>query len=522
MAENSDYSLDVLSHGFADRPSAPAMHFLESSRGFDADAARRAVAALGGWLDASDVEQGARVGVVMERTPAAVLTALAVLASGRSLVPFAMDVRASELERHARFGQINVMVAPSRLSPVVPRGSRHLALDDDQIERRIAQGAEPPSTPLALEPSREGMILFSSGTVGHPKAIVLSRGALVAAIERATVRLSFYGPDQRFLGVLPLHSGHGIIMTLLAPLYAGAELFIDRAFDAFGPARFFENVAERKITGTSCVPAILTALRGFYDRAGRPGRGSLMGVCCASSMLPPDLRRWAAKDWGVALHNNYGMSETCSWLSIGIPGDVDGEPLSVGVPHLPVEVVDDEGRPVEPGVEGHVMVSGDQLMDGYWNDKERTAEVLRDGRFHTGDLGRLTDDGRLVITGRTKDLINVAGEKVHPENVELAAMPMAGVEDAGAFPLDDERTGEAVALAVVGGGDPAEMETALRVMLAETLKPVEMPKRIFIMPSIPRNRAGKILRAQLAAECLEAERIADEEDAARAAAMEEE
>jgi len=190
------------------------------------------------------------------------------------------------------------------------------------------------------------------------------------------------------------------------------------------------------------------------------------------------------------------MSETAAWISIGEPDPTD-EPQSVGRPHVEVRIADEKGGDISSGQTGRILVRGDQLTAGYLDDPGRTAASIQNGWLVTGDLGSVTTDGRLVIAGREKDLIDVAGIKVYPSDVETAALRLKGVVEAAAFPIPDENTGEAVALAVVSAPEGRAEESGLRRELKKILPANSVPKKILFLDELPKNPNGKVLRKKL-------------------------
>ncbi len=483
--------LDVLASWFPDRAHAAAMEFVETGEVFSAVKARRAVEALIKLLRDKGAKEGECVAMVMNRSPQSALWAYAILAGNMALTPLSpkpekdlADKRITHSDAKAFIGPEDYPLENDRIARIDP--------DGDESMNAVAEGADPVFR--EIDPESSALILYTSGTVGRPKGVLLSHRALNATYGSLASRLPYFKQGGRFLSFLPWHTPHGLYINFIMPVYFGMTIIVDRAFDAFGAMRFYATLEKQKPTVCTLVPAMLKSIKDFHARAQQPP-GSLKGICCASAPLTKELRDWC-DGWGVNLHNCYGMTETASWVSIDVDGS-SSEPGCVGRPHMDVIVADEQGRALPPGEVGEILVAGDQLMNGYYKDNDLTAQALRDGRMHTGDLGRFTPEGRLIIVGRIKEIINVAGLKVIPQNVEAAAVRIPGVAEAGAFPVPDEKRGEIVGLAVVPEKGSGLDEKAVIKELKNLLSDVEVPGLVFFTKSLPKNQGGKLLRNQL-------------------------
>ncbi len=473
------------------------MEFVETGEIITARTARRGIEALIGLLRERGVGEGDHVVVAMNRTPQSALWAYAVLAGNMALVPLSPYPEKNVADERIAHCDAAALIAaddyPAQQSPAV-----RIDPEGDESLRAVRRGADPIFRDI--NPMSVALILYTSGTVGRPKGVVLPHRSLVASYDNLASRLPYFKPGKRFLSFMPWYVPHGVYMNLIVSVFHGMIIIVDRAFDAFGPARFYSVLKERKPTICSLAPAILRAIHDFHERAQCPPPGSLEAICCASAPLTGDMRDWCREKWGVALHNNYGMTESASWVSIGDnrPGD---EPGCVGRPHQDVIIADEKGRELPQGETGEILVAGDQVMREYYKDPKLTEEALRGGRFHTGDLGRFTEDGHLIIAGRIKEIINVAGLKVLPQNVESVALRIPGVAEATAFPIPDEKRGELVGLAIAPGKNAILDEKTIIRTLKKSLSAVEVPRRVFFLEKLPRNQSGKVLRGELSRLC---------------------
>jgi acyl-CoA synthetase (AMP-forming)/AMP-acid ligase II len=358
-------------------------------------------------------------------------------------------------------------------------------------------------------PDADALILFTSGSTGVPKGVVHSHASLGARWDalRRCLGLSAYA---RTLCLLPTHFGHGLICNCLFPWLSGQDLFITPPYRPDLLLRLGRLIDEHGITFLSSVPAVWR----LALKAARPPRGSsLKRVQCGSAPLPAALwesiRRWA----GISeVWNTYGLTETGSWVagtSIGAFTPTDGligEPWGARI-HI-LRAADADGlaetgaATCAPGETGHVWIETTALMRGYLGREDLTRRVVANGRFATGDLGRLDEDGRLHLYGRARDEINKGGLKISPAEVDAAAEGCPQVADACAFAVDDPLYGENVGLAVALAetGDPAVRAAYrwVRDRLAETKRPA----RWWVVDAIPRSERGKVSREAVREACL--------------------
>ena len=363
---------------------------------------------------------------------------------------------------------------------------------------RDKAAAEPPAAPeSALDDP--ALILFTSGTTGNPKGVVHTFRSLLAriALNRAHI-----GPAlQRTLCVLPTHFGHGLIGNCLTPLLGGDSLHLVPKAGVREMARLGDVLATHDITFMSSVPSFWKVAL----KAGKPpARQTLKRVQIGSAPLAAGLWRqvmaWTGTDDVV---NMYGITETANWIGgasardlapeDGLIGRLWGGSAMLGLP---------DGRATAVG-EGEILVQTPSLMAGYLGRPDLTAQVLRGGWFHTGDIGTIDAAGVLRLTGRQKHEINRGGIKVHPEEIDLLLERHAAVAEACTFGIPDEISGEVVGIAVrLADGGTAVGAAELRDWCRERIKRESVPERWFIVSEIPKTDRGKINRDRVRDYCL--------------------
>jgi o-succinylbenzoate---CoA ligase len=306
-------------------------------------------------------------------------------------------------------------------------------------------------------------VVASSGTGGQPKAVQLDATAVRAAARAVSAALAA-GPGDRWLCCLPPHGVAGLAIVARA-WHGGLPLEVHERFD---PRRVAE--AAGRATLVSLVPAMLPRLRAAGADLGRFRRVLLGGGPVPAA---------AVEQAGRGVVRTYGLTETFGGVVH------DGHPL--------------EGVEVRVGEDGEVLVRGPMLFRGYRGDPERTAAALRGGWLHTGDLGRLEPDGRLVVLGRRDDLIVTGGVNVHPVEVEAVLAAHPAVAEVGVRGLPDPEWGQRVAAFAVPA-DPASPPTLaeLRAFALERLAAAKAPRQLVLLPALPRGRSGKLLRRLLA------------------------
>jgi acyl-CoA synthetase (AMP-forming)/AMP-acid ligase II len=351
-------------------------------------------------------------------------------------------------------------------------------------------------------PSRDALVLFTSGSSGVPKGVVHTHASLAARwlALREELGLDAYA---RTLCLLPTHFGHGLICNSLFPWLAGQDLFITPPFRPDLLLGLGALIDEHRISFLSSVPAVWR----IALRVARPPRAeSLRRVHCGSAPLPAAL--WArVQEWAGTreVFNTYGLTETGSWVAGTSRGEVAPADGLIGPPWGATLHVARPGErtPCPPGEIGQVWIESPALMRGYLGQDELTRRALVAGRFATGDLGLLDERGWLHLRGRERDEINKGGMKIAPAEVDAAAEGCPRIADVCAFALDDPLYGQNVGFAVaLGDGDETRVRDLYRWM-RERLTEGKLPARWWLLPVIPRSERGKVSRDAVREACVD-------------------
>jgi acyl-CoA synthetase (AMP-forming)/AMP-acid ligase II len=455
---------------------------------------REVMEALAEQLYSLGVRPGDAVAMVMENSPATVVTFLAVARASAIAMPINPQLRRREVEAELSEVTPAVILVGDGAQDEAVAAARGLGIAIHAVEHgrqpalegvARARGALPDVDPEAV-----ALLLHTSGTTSRPKAIPLRQRNL-AASARGIAEGYGLGSDDCSYCLMPLFHVHGLVASALAALASGGCIVVPRRPR---PGALWPHVREHRVTWLSAVPTILAKL----PAAPEEGHGSLrFARSCSSSLAPP---LWVALEhrFGVPVVEAYGMTEASHQMASNPLPPGERRPGTVGLPAgAEVAVVGEDWQPVLAGTAGEVVVRGPGVVDGYFDNPEADAASFRYGWFRTGDLGRLSADGYLTLDGRLKELINRGGEKIAPREVDEALLAHPAVREAVAYGVPDVKWGEVVHAAVVA--DDALSADELRAFCAGRLAAFKVPRRVHVVPEIPKGPTGKVQRRVLAA-----------------------
>jgi acyl-CoA synthetase (AMP-forming)/AMP-acid ligase II len=411
---------------------------------------------------------------------ATLIAVLAALGAGSAVLP--LDVRAGYAHQAA----------------LVARGRPLATITDADADGRLAWVPAP--LPPGRVPVETGLLLFTSGSSGEPKGVLLSRNGIRANVTAILSYLPVHRHPRTAL-VLPLSYSYALVGQAFVTLQAGGQLLLVGE-GAFPP----QQLARMRELGASGLSAVPTALRRLCEAAAdlpeaeRPPLGYLAS---AGAPLDPVTRaRMQAAFPAARLFNQYGLTEACPRVTALSDAEAPFADGSVGrpLPGISLRIVDEDGHPLPAGATGHLVVQGPSVMIGYLDDPEGTAAVLRPDGLHAGDMGWLDADGYLHVVGRKDGLVQCAGERVSTDEVAAVLRLVPGVADAHVVAIPDERFGHRL-VAFVETAEAALPR--MRQVLRDHLPPAKRPQRLILLPALPRSANGKVAAALLRRQALE-------------------
>jgi acyl-CoA synthetase (AMP-forming)/AMP-acid ligase II len=371
----------------------------------------------------------------------------------------------------------------------VESGAAHVCVIDELLREDGATDVGPPRT----EPEELALVIYTGGTTGRPKGVMLDHGNLAATAAMIVDWFEMTGADRCLL-VLPLFHVNGIMVSVVSPLVAGGSTVIASRFD---PKTFWDLVERFRPTFFSAVPTIYAMLTGLPAEV-RPDTSSLRCAVCGAAPMPAAAIGDFEDRYGVGILEGYGQSEG-TVVTTENPLNGTRKPGTVGLP-LPgqeVFIVGDDDEPLASGQVGEVTVRGPNVMRGYLGKPEETAHTLRGGWLHSGDVGRFDDDGYLVLVDRLKDMIIRGGENIYPKEIEDALYTHPSVADAAVVGRPDPLFGEEpVAFVVLRPGlvaEPDELIEHCTTLLAK----FKVPRAVYITTDLPKTPIGKIAKSVL-------------------------
>ncbi|HEX7135099.1 MAG TPA: class I adenylate-forming enzyme family protein [Iamia sp.] len=477
------------------------------------------VDALGALLvETYGVGKGDRVAIAMRNYPEWVVSFAAILSVGAVSVSFNAWWTEDEMDYALDDSGATVLIADrERVERSVGSCKRlgvrvlGVRLGDasfdgvDRYEDVVALGAAPPVVDIG--PDDDATILYTSGTTGRPKGAVSTHRAIVQALmgfgcKTALERLrrpdtpTPTGPSA-FILIVPLFHVTGCVPVMLSCFSAGIKLVMMYKWDA---ERALQLIEREKVTNFVGVPTQSWDLLespnfASYDTS------SLVSVGGGGAPAPPELVRRVSTSFTKAQPGiGYGMTETNAYGPQNGGPDYVTHPTSTGraTPILEIDVRDPDRRSVPVNERGEIWFKGPNLIRGYWNKPEATAETIVDGWLRTGDIGRIDEEGFVYVEDRAKDMVLRGGENVYCAEVEAALYEHPEVYEAAVFGVPHERLGEEVAAVVFPRRDVALTVEELQAHVRERLAPFKVPTVVKIVDhQLPRNASGKILKREL-------------------------
>ncbi|HWL12510.1 MAG TPA: long-chain-fatty-acid--CoA ligase [Ureibacillus sp.] len=464
-------------------------------------------------IESLGVEKGDRVLICMPNCPEVIFSYQGVLGVGAIIVPVMYLLHENEINFILRNSEAKVIITSSILLKKMMNATSNLKNQpkiiciDEPNEADIQQGfdviewhpalANMPiyenATSLDLKEDDVAVILYTSGTTGVPKGVMLTHKNLYANSMSGLALRAEEDIRATTIGVLPLAHIYGFgIMNGMFLL--GSSVVIFSKFDA---EDVFKVIEKFKVKSFAAVPAMVHAML-YHPNAGQYDLSSLETVGSGSAALAVSLRHKFKERFGAEVRDAYGLSEA----SPGVATQRNDMPIkegSVGVP-MPgvcIKIVDEQGQEVPVGSVGELLVQGDNVTPGYFRNEEATKKALQNGWLHTGDMARADEDGYLYIVDRKKDLIIRGGFNIYPRDLEELLVKHEAVLEAAVIGVPSERMGEEILACIVKKDGAQVTESELIQYCQENLAKYKTPRHIEFIEELPRNGVGKILKTKL-------------------------
>jgi long-chain acyl-CoA synthetase len=457
-----------------------------------------AAACVAGLLAGRGVGPGDRVGIMLPNVPCFASVYYGVLRAGAVVVPMNVLLKEREVAFYLTDPGAKLLFAWQDFAEAAQHGADEagvpcLMVVPGEFER-LLQSATPASAVVGRASDDTAVVLYTSGTTGQPKGAELTHAGLARNAEIA-VGLFGLGPESVVLGALPLFHSFGQTCGLNAAVRAGACLTLIPRFD---PVRVLETIQADRVTVFEGVPTMYSALLHCPDRD-RFDASSLRICASGGAALPVEVLRGFEAAFGCKVLEGYGLSETSPVASFN-PPDRERRPGSIGMPVAGVEmrVVDDERKPVASGEVGEIAIRGHNVMKGYWNRPDATAEAIdAEGWFYSGDMARVDEDGYYFIVDRKKDLIIRGGYNVYPREVEEILYEHPAVLEAAVIGVAHTELGEEVAAAVVLKPGAEITAEELREYVKSQVAAYKYPRYLWLTAELPKGPTGKILKREI-------------------------
>jgi long-chain acyl-CoA synthetase len=493
MNENLAYNLINTAEQHRDRTALRLDHEVFTYAKLD-DASARVV----GFLQEHGVEPGDRVGIMLPNVPEFAIAYYGVLRAGGVVVPMNVLLKQREVAFYLGDPEAKLVFAWHQFADAAQQGAAEVGAECVVVEPeafgRLLATASPVGDVAERTAEDTAVILYTSGTTGKPKGAELTHSNL--AINADVMKQVFsIGPDDVILGALPLFHAFGQTCALNTAVSAGAELVMLARFDA---GRALEAMEGYGVTVFEGVPTMYSALLHHPERE-RFDVSALRLCVSGGAALPVEVLRAFEDAFGCVILEGYGLSETSPVASFNHPGR-ERKPGSIGTPieGVQMKLVDLHRQDSEPGEPGEIAIRGHNVMKGYWNRPEATAEAIdADGWFYSGDIARIDEEGFFFIVDRKKELIIRGGYNIYPREIEEVLYEHPAVREAAVIGIPHADLGEEVGAAVALKSGEQVTEAELRDYVKSNVAAYKYPRHIWFVDELPKGPTGKILKREI-------------------------
>jgi len=448
------------------------------------------------WHLAREIERKStaqRIGVMLPTSGAFPAAAIAAWTLGRTIVPLNYLLSRSDLEYVARDAGLDAVITVGPMVDFI--GGPVPGLVEIRPDQMRFTGIPPVRMTNPLQRDDLAVVLYTSGTSGRPKGVMLTCGNIAANVRQCQEWVDF-GRNDTILGVLPQFHSFGLTVLTMLPLATGARAVYTARFI---PRKIIDLAKQHRPTALVAIPSMYNALRLMKDSGGED-LASLRFAVSGGEPLPDAVYDGFHQKFGIEINEGYGLTETSPVTNWCRPSEQRRKCVGKALGGVDQRIVGPDGAVLGPNQDGEVRMKGPNIMKGYLNLPDETAAVFDEhGYFKTGDMGRLDEHGLLSITGRIKEMLIIGGENVFPREIEEVLNRHESVKDSAVIGMQDGMRGE-VALAFVELKEGARFdEGAIKSFCREHIAGFKVPRDIRVVKELPRNPTGKIMRRKLSA-----------------------
>ena len=444
------------------------------------------------------VRPGDRVGVMLPNVPEFPVAYYGVLRAGAVVVPMNVLLKRREIAFYLSDSGAKLLLAWHGFAEEAATGAEEAGAELIEVEpasfAALLDEHEPTTALAETEAEDTAVILYTSGTTGKPKGAELTHSNLHRNAEVTSRTMCAVSSGDVVFGGLPLFHSFGQTVSMNASLMVGATLTLVPKFD---PALALETIQRDKVTHFYGVPTMYGALLHHPDRESYDS-SSLRTCITGGASMPVEVLRGFEDAFDSIVLEGYGLSETSPVACSNHP-DRERRPGSIGTPleGVEVRVVDEDDNEVPQGEVGEIVIRGHNIMKGYWQRPEATAEAKRGGWFHSGDMARTDEDGYFYIVDRKKDLIIRGGYNVFPREVEEVLYEHPKIREAAVVGIPHEQLGEEVGAAVVLHDGEELGAEEISAYVKENIAAYKYPRQVWFLDELPKGPTGKILKREI-------------------------
>jgi len=450
------------------------------------------------YLKSLGISSGDRVALLLPNIPSFITFYFAIHKLGAIAVTINSTLKSQEIEFILKNSEAKVVVTLSNLSnqidiTTLPSLEETIIIEGEKQKKSdillddLIKDSSPIAQAIELKENTPAVMLYTSGTTGFPKGVLLSHQNIVSNTEN-TINAIDIEPNDKSLLFLPIFHSYVQFIILNSTLSVGATLVLEREFEM---ESILNSIQKHQVTLFFAVPTIYNILSDYT----LPNRLSSLKKCIsAGASLPLEVSEKWHKKFKLIINELYGLTE-CSMVCFNDSSKIN----SVGraVNNTEIKIVDDLNNSVPKGALGEIVVKGSSVMLGYWKQPTQTDNIIKEEWFYTGDIGKLDEEGYLTIVDRKKEMINVGGQNVYPSEVEKILYSHQAVLEVAVYGISEPILGEQVCANIVLNSSQSITENEIIDFCRQSLAHYKLPSVVKFVKSLPKSRTGKILKKVL-------------------------